>query len=172
LIVSKDELFIRHLHDFVIGDILIFFFLHNQVKISVVDENGCLLLHDDVLLKRINERDSNLKLVYFFKPVLVVAVNLVDGEFVLSQCINLVVLTQLNLLDVPCNVILADLLGAEVKYSNLRIRLSSLSEEIIHLNLFSFLESNDSFEGIKLDGVILVGISDLSFFAFLFLILA
>jgi len=110
--------------------------------------------------------------VYFFKSVLVVAVNLVDGEFVLSQCINLVVLTQLNLLDVPCNVILADLLGAEVKYSNLRIRLSSLSEEIIHLNLFSFLESNDSFEGIKLDGVILVGISDLSFFAFLFLILA
>ena len=119
MVVCQDKLLITNLEDLVVAQAFIFLFLHDQVEVRVVDEDGGLFLHDDEVVKGIYKGDCDLELMHFFQPVLMAAVDLIDGEFISSQGINLIVLTQLNLSDFSRNVILSNLLGVEVKEGNL-----------------------------------------------------
>lgn len=85
------------------------------------------------------------------QSVLIVSVNFVDRKFLLPQGVNLSVLTEFDLPDVPRDLVVPNLLGVEVEESDLRLGLSGLSEEIIHLRVFALLEGDDPLEGVELD---------------------
>ena len=59
LFVGEDELFVIDFQDLVVGDFLVFFFLHDKVELLVVDQDGGFFLHDDVVLEGIDEGDSD-----------------------------------------------------------------------------------------------------------------
>ena len=70
-----------------------------------------------------DKRYGHLQLMDLLKSVFVAAVDGVDGELVSSQSIDLVVLTQLNVFDVPSNIVLPNFLSVEIEEGNLRIGL-------------------------------------------------
>ena len=57
LLASKNELLVVDLHDFVALNFLAFFLFHHKVELLIVDYDGILLLHDDVVAQRVNKGD-------------------------------------------------------------------------------------------------------------------
>ena len=53
--------------------------------------------------------------MFLFQSVFVVGVDLEDRELVFAQSIDLIVLAQLDLLHISRNLVIANLLGIEVK---------------------------------------------------------
>lgn len=77
--------------------------------------------------------DRHFQLVDLLQSVLGTCVDLVDCELLLAQGEELVAAAELNLNDIASQLVVSDLLRAEVKESDLRLALSHLPEEVVHL---------------------------------------
>jgi hypothetical protein len=136
------------LHDAIVLDVFIFVLLHEEFEVTVIDEDGAVLFHDDIVVEGVHEGNGDLQLVDLLQSVLGGWVNFVDAELVLAKGVEVVVRAEFKLLDVCGEVVLADLLGVEVEKGDLGLGLSGLAEEIVHLGLLSLLEGNDAIEGV------------------------
>lgn len=97
--------------------------------------------------------DRHFQLVDLLQSVLGTCVDLVDCELLLAQGEELVAAAELNLNDIASQLVISDLLCAEVEESDLRLALSHLSKQIIHLLTLCQFECQDAVEGMQLDGV-------------------
>lgn len=83
----------------------------------------------------------------------------------------MVAAAELNLDDIASQLVISDLLCAEVEESDLRLALSHLPEEVVHLLALCQFEGQDAVKGMQLDGIELSSSDDFPLFDLFLLVL-
>lgn len=83
----------------------------------------------------------------------------------------MVAAAELDLDDIASQLVIADLLGAEVEERDLRLALRHLAEEVVHFLALGEFEGEDAVEGVQFDGVELGSSDDFPLLDLLLLVL-
>jgi hypothetical protein len=95
----------------------------------------------------VDKAKPHLQFINFLESVLEVGVDFINCELLPPECKQLITTAELDLNNVTTELIISNLLCAEIEKSNLRLALGNLSKEVIHFLILRELESQDAVKG-------------------------